>query len=80
MTFFVSITRRNKFCHGLKMPRRAHVFLICIAGLRRTLPVALSRLCKAKPWAAVVRGVIAACRIEAREPAGVGLGSGGDAV
>ena len=31
-------------------------------------------------WPDVVRGVIAACRLEAREPAGVRLGGGGDAV
>ena len=32
------------------------------------------------PWADVVRGAIEACRLEAREPAGVRLGGGGDAV
>ena len=32
------------------------------------------------PWADVVRGVIEVCRLEAREPAGVRLGGGGDAV
>ena len=32
------------------------------------------------PWAHVVRGAIEACRLEAREPAGVRLGGGGDAV
>ncbi|HEX8110019.1 MAG TPA: Tn3 family transposase [Kofleriaceae bacterium] len=31
-------------------------------------------------WADVVRGAIEACRLEAREPAGVRLGGGGDAV
>jgi dihydrofolate reductase len=34
----------------------------------------------AGPWADVVRGAIEACRLEAREPAGVRLGRGGDAV
>ena len=32
------------------------------------------------PWADVVRGAIEAYRLEAREPAGVRLGGGGDAV
>jgi hypothetical protein len=33
-----------------------------------------------RPWAEVVRGVIEACRLEARGPAGVRLGGGGDAL
>ena len=33
-----------------------------------------------RPRADVVRGAIEACRLEAREPAGVRLGGGGDAV
>jgi len=32
------------------------------------------------PWTDIVRGAIEACRLEAREPAGVRLGGGGDAV
>ena len=32
------------------------------------------------PWTDIVRGAIEACRLEAREPAGVWLGGGGDAV
>jgi hypothetical protein len=32
------------------------------------------------PWADVIRGAIEACRLEAREPAGIRLGGGGDAV
>jgi hypothetical protein len=32
------------------------------------------------PWADVVRGAIEACRLEAREPAGVRVGGGGHAV
>ena len=32
------------------------------------------------PWADVVRGAVEASRLEAREPAGVRLGGGGDAV
>ena len=32
------------------------------------------------PWADVVRGAVEACRPEAREPAGIRLGGGGDAV
>src|SRR5258707_13786430 len=32
------------------------------------------------PWADVVRGAIEVSRLEAREPAGVRLGGGGDAV
>ena len=32
------------------------------------------------PWSDVVRGALEVCRLEAREPAGVRLGGGGDAV
>ena len=32
------------------------------------------------PWADAVRGAIEACRLAARQPAGVRLGGGGDAV
>jgi hypothetical protein len=47
------------------------------------LPMALTELGLIQasgPWADVVCGAIEVCRLEAREPAGVRLGGGGDAV
>ena len=70
---------KGLFVGGVKLPLALAELGLRGAGIDRRVRVRGASQASG-PRADVVRGAIEVCRLEAREPAGVRLGSGGDAV